>query len=680
MPPTTTASSLRLSDRGDPAKSVRPPVVIPTDGELLMRFAKHGDTAAMALVVDRHSEMVWTVCTRVLIHRHEAEDAYQATFLILAQKAASIRTSDSAAGWLYRVAHRTALVARRQRKRRREEAMVDEPLAPEEAFPDIQRRQTVGVLMQELRGLPERYQTPLVLRYLEGRSRRAIAEATDATVATIAGRLVRGKRLLRQRLARRGVSLAVALAAVSAAAAAQAGESIGSVAKLSGPPPLDPTFALSTASSAVVQLVHQGVRSMMIATLAKPTAMCAAGMVAIALMMADPEALAAPVADAPGSPELALDVTPADEDLSSRSTDGSSDIALTQAVVAPPPGGKDANELTLFAPKIRANSGQPARVAAESDDSAYELTVAPTTQGDTYEVQAKVTKKTMVAMADNSQTANEAEIEALKELVQANLEIWKRVRILKRADASGGTAQQEAKAKAASYRAQEQLARALGNRRQSVQLLRERVAAVEQEVKAVRAAYDAGRAPLELLLDATRRRAEAKIAFAKEQQPAPAKTQQPPPAKTTEPLSLFVPNQPEVLAASRNSRPTGNRDLELEQLNLALEHWQLKADAAEMMSRAYKAQASTAAGQNDERNQQMADALGSRGEIHARKGRGRIGEVEDCRFGGRAAATRISRGEQAGAARRRQDLASSTRSCRRSCSSFASSWAIAIRE
>lgn len=297
MPPETAASAVVSTPQQVAGE------ISPTDGELLMRFAKHDDPAAFAAVLDRHGAMVWGVCTRVLTHRQEAEDAYQATLLILARKASTIRTCDSVAGWLYRVAHNTALVARRRRKTRREEPLSTEPLAPpvpEAEFPDLNGKRIVGILLEELRGLPERYQTPLILRYLEGQSRRQIADATDCTVATIAGRLVRGKRLLRHRLARRGVSLAVAMGVIGIGSGYSSAHGIETVpANIAGSgslPPFDPTILTSTASSAVTHLVHQGVRSMLFASLAKPIAVGATALVAAAMMFADPPAKAEPVA------------------------------------------------------------------------------------------------------------------------------------------------------------------------------------------------------------------------------------------------------------------------------------------------------------------------------------------------------------------------------------------------
>jgi DNA-directed RNA polymerase specialized sigma24 family protein len=88
------------------------------DGELLDRFIERHDEAAFTVLIDRHGPMVWGVCRR-LLHRHDAEDAFQATFLVLARKAASIRSKEMVGNWLYGVAHQTALQARRTAARRR---------------------------------------------------------------------------------------------------------------------------------------------------------------------------------------------------------------------------------------------------------------------------------------------------------------------------------------------------------------------------------------------------------------------------------------------------------------------------------------------------------------------------------------------------------------------------------
>lgn len=273
-----------------------------------MRLRRHGDQGAICELVERHGAMVWSICRQVLCRQQDAEDAYQATLLILTKRVRAIRANDSAAGWLYRVALRTALATRRRAAQRREESLDNEPIGPaEEPFPDIQRRQTAAILMQELRALPDKYQTPLVLRYLEGLSRRAIAEQTDSTIATVQGQLARGKRLLRSRLVRRGVSLAAAMGVVSAAGSASASGLSSATRVGRTPPPIDPTLPLSAASSAVTQLVAQGVRSMMFASIAKPAGAVAGAMVlVVAAVAVEPEKEALPSVTANAEASLQL--------------------------------------------------------------------------------------------------------------------------------------------------------------------------------------------------------------------------------------------------------------------------------------------------------------------------------------------------------------------------------------
>ena len=190
-----------------------------TDGELLALFTLHKDESAFDQLVERHASLVWRVATQVLRNSQDAEDVFQATFLLLATKAHKIRASESAASWLYRVAHRTAVAAWRKSVKRKEQAHETEPLAPEHQFPDLIGRQTAAIMMEELALLPKQYQAPLIMRYLEGESRSTIANQTDTTVATVQGLLARGKKLLRQRLIRRGVSLSAAMTLVASGSA-----------------------------------------------------------------------------------------------------------------------------------------------------------------------------------------------------------------------------------------------------------------------------------------------------------------------------------------------------------------------------------------------------------------------------------------------------------------------------
>jgi RNA polymerase sigma factor (sigma-70 family) len=184
-----------------------------SDEELLDRYlARRDQTAeeAFAELVRRHGPMVLGACRRILDDAHAAEDAFQATFLVLARKAATVVRREKVAGWLYIVAVRTAREARIRtvRRRAREEhvsrSITVEP--PDEVFPDELR----AILDQELAHLPARHRDPLVLCELEGLSRPEAAQRLGIPEGTLSSRLARGKDRLRVRLVSRGVSLTTA--------------------------------------------------------------------------------------------------------------------------------------------------------------------------------------------------------------------------------------------------------------------------------------------------------------------------------------------------------------------------------------------------------------------------------------------------------------------------------------
>lgn len=192
--------------------------------ELLRAFAVSGDVAAFESMVRRHGPMVLGVCLRVLEHRQDAEDAFQAVFIVLATKAGGIRPPEQLAGWLYGVAHRTALKARSMRTRRREkEAMWQEPQQHDGGTSDAEWKDLAPIVDQELMRLPEPQRLALVLNIFEGQSKSTIASTLGVSEGTVSSRLARAREALRQRLARRGIALtAVALSGTLAANAGAA--------------------------------------------------------------------------------------------------------------------------------------------------------------------------------------------------------------------------------------------------------------------------------------------------------------------------------------------------------------------------------------------------------------------------------------------------------------------------
>jgi RNA polymerase sigma factor (sigma-70 family) len=193
-----------------------------TDGQLLGRFIEHRDDDAFAALVRRHGPMVWGVCRR-LLEQHDAEDAFQAAFLILVRKAASIVPRERVANWLYGVAHQTALQARRNIARRRaREKQVTEMPEPAAAEQDLWR-DLRPLLDLELSRLPVVYREVIVLSDLEGKTRKDVARQLGLPEGTVGSRLARARAMLARRLSRRGVTLSGgALAAVLTQKAASA--------------------------------------------------------------------------------------------------------------------------------------------------------------------------------------------------------------------------------------------------------------------------------------------------------------------------------------------------------------------------------------------------------------------------------------------------------------------------
>ncbi|HVK14080.1 MAG TPA: sigma-70 family RNA polymerase sigma factor, partial [Gemmataceae bacterium] len=181
-----------------------------SDRELLDGFASGRDQAAFERLVARHGPMVLDVCRRGLANEADAEDAFQATFLVLARKAGRIGWGELVANWLYGVARRTAARARVEAaKRRARESAAPSPQASPDPLDRVTARELLDLLDEEISRVPVRYRGPLVACHLEGKTRDEAAEEFGWSLATLARRLERGRKLLGARLARRGLALAV---------------------------------------------------------------------------------------------------------------------------------------------------------------------------------------------------------------------------------------------------------------------------------------------------------------------------------------------------------------------------------------------------------------------------------------------------------------------------------------
>jgi RNA polymerase sigma factor (sigma-70 family) len=185
------------------------------DSELLGRYIAGGDEAAFEALVRRHGTMVLAVCNRVLKNCHDAEDAFQATFLVLVRKAASIVKRETVGGWLYGVAYKTALKARmgnseRRTKEIRAGSMRKEEVVGEDAWAEMR-----PLIDQELNRLPDKYRVLILLCDLGGKTRKEAASQLGWPEGTVSGRLARARTLLAKRLARHGLPLGGVTAALS---------------------------------------------------------------------------------------------------------------------------------------------------------------------------------------------------------------------------------------------------------------------------------------------------------------------------------------------------------------------------------------------------------------------------------------------------------------------------------
>ena len=194
---------------GRPVRSApaAPPTDDPTVAELLDRFVTHRDHEAFADLVRRHGSMVFGVCRRVLRDPHDAEEAFQVTFLVLVRKAGGIRQPERLANWLFGVANRVArkskVTAARRSTHEQAAAMpgIVPPITLGPEGPEIR-----GVLDEEMVALPEKYRVPLVLCYLEGLTNEEASRRLGWPPGSMSYRLARGRELLRRRLARRGLA------------------------------------------------------------------------------------------------------------------------------------------------------------------------------------------------------------------------------------------------------------------------------------------------------------------------------------------------------------------------------------------------------------------------------------------------------------------------------------------
>jgi RNA polymerase sigma factor (sigma-70 family) len=210
---------------GDPARKNADP----TDAQLLECFLYQKDEQAFAMLLERHGRMVWGVCCRVLGNLHDAEDAFQATFLVLLRKAASVWPRAKVGHWLYGVAYRTALKAKSLRGLRQAKERQVKPAASSSESSPLDGQEIRPILDHALAALPGKYRWPILLCDLEGKSRKEVAAYLNIPEGTLSSRLHKGRTLLANRLQNQGLALSSAAVVAMLAANKVAGAVASSV-------------------------------------------------------------------------------------------------------------------------------------------------------------------------------------------------------------------------------------------------------------------------------------------------------------------------------------------------------------------------------------------------------------------------------------------------------------------
>jgi RNA polymerase sigma factor (sigma-70 family) len=244
-----------------------------SDADLLERFLRQRDEAAFAALMRRNGAMVLAVCRRLAGNLQDAEDAFQATFLLLARRAGAIRRKESLAAWLHSVARRTAQKARRAMLRRQQrERRAARPASPSGAQPAC--GELDAELDRALLGLPEKYRNALLLCYFQGRTVDEAARELGCPRGTVASRLAQGRVLLRRWLARRGLvlseaALVTALLSGTSSAAVPAGLARATLKAAAGF--AGGSVARALVSPSVAALVAAGLRAAILSKLKTAT-------------------------------------------------------------------------------------------------------------------------------------------------------------------------------------------------------------------------------------------------------------------------------------------------------------------------------------------------------------------------------------------------------------------------
>jgi RNA polymerase sigma factor (sigma-70 family) len=284
-----------------------------SDRQLLHHFLVERDDSAFTTLVQRHGRLVLAVCRRVLRHQQDAEDAFQATFLVLARNSKSIRNKGALASWLHGVAYRIAMKAKRDAARRRAHEKRAKTVVQTSRPPDLAWQEVQSILDEEIGRLPEKYRVVFLLCALEGKNRAEVAQELGLKEGTVGSRLSQARKQLERRLSRRGVTLsgilgvaAISESAASAAvpAALAAGTARAALLCVGSNAP-----AAGVVSAEVAALVRGAARAMFLSKLKTVTVLLlATGLVtAGAAVLAQREPATQPAVQAPADPRKVED-------------------------------------------------------------------------------------------------------------------------------------------------------------------------------------------------------------------------------------------------------------------------------------------------------------------------------------------------------------------------------------
>lgn len=350
-----------------------------SDEQLLHAFLVDHDETAFAVLVRRYGPMVAGVCRRVLGHEQDAEDALQATFLVLAQNAAGLRNKTALAGFLHGAAYRIALSAKRSAARRRKHESRTPARPSADPVDELSWREVRARVDEEIARLPEKYRSVFVLCCLENVAQADAARRLGLKQGTLSSRLTAARKLLAQRLSRRGVELTAVLAASALA--------------VQSAPALSPLLVASTTKAALATAAGEGIGSLVSAEVvamvqnAAPMLALSKAKIALALMLAVVTSGSLVIWYSPaGEPHAATTQTPKSPAAAKPRRDKDT-VVMVKGRVLLPDGKPAANatitrrqineKLTGFKDTILTTTGADGRFEVEHRDSAVLIASAP---------------------------------------------------------------------------------------------------------------------------------------------------------------------------------------------------------------------------------------------------------------------------------------------------------------